>query len=164
MPKSFLLIVFCKISFKSFALHLISFLLGDRTWISVGLTEYFAGNLAMTRLLISSSTLSGLLSCKKKKSVPGSEFFKLIGLLFMILWAFRMILLPSACLKISVSVITGITPDSIMSCKILPGPIAGNWFSSPTRINLLEDLTALRRLFIKRTLTIETSSTTITSW
>ncbi len=78
-----------------------------------------------------------------------------------ILWALTFMRLVSDCLNILSSLVEGITPDSIMSLRTLPGPTDGSWSTSPTRTRLVPGSIALSMEFIRRISTIDTSSTII---
>ena len=140
------------------------FLIGVNTCISVGCTPYLLGNLVVTKDIISSLIESISPFVIKKKLLFGFLLETFIGFPLLIACALSIISLSSACLNISVRQTVGIILDSMQSARTLPGPIAGNWSASPTKINFVPGVIASSRLFINNIFTIEISSIMITSY
>ncbi len=81
----------------------------------------------------------------------------------LILWAFTIISLSEACLKILVSLTTGKAFAQIISRSTLPGPTLGSWFTSPTKTRRVPTVTARSSACIRLISTIDISSIISTS-
>ena len=149
------LIACCKIAFTE-ATPKPCFLIGVSTCISVGLQFKYFGKRVVTRLTKREHISFWLYLFIKKKSLPFLLKFGCSPLF--ILWAFIIISDFWACLKISVSCTTFISPEVIMSFNTLPAPTDGNWFESPTIITLVPIATAFKRACISIISIIELSS------
>ena len=111
---------------------------------------------------MSSAAASGSASSRKKKFLSAGPV-SCGNSPVLIRCAFVTIMLCCAWRKISVSLITGIFPESMSERSTFPAPTDGSWSVSPIRMRVALGRIACIKRFIKTSSTIDISSTITTS-